>query len=535
MIKLYLKTVVIAIILLSLSIVVYFSGYNYIMNTGTQKIDLILDQGGFAEIQRALAKTPKVQWQEELDKLSLLAGRKISITKIADIDLISSQREAIYRNEIIFKGSDWIFLNYVALDTDVYQRIPETDLAVTMKHGVRANDTISSASQFMVRLISARLFGATPRNQKLVLTKLEKQYGFPIHLYSKDSAALPEKIKTQLQTNNLAFQAPENGYIINELFYNFPARSEVLALGPISYTPVAHRITDIQNNYFYTFVILALFFVFALTWLFSRNVRKIFTLTQEYGRGNFSKQMLLGRTSVLQGVYENIIGMGASLHALIESQRNMSRFVAHEIRTPLYSMQLATDSLGEIEGLPVEARKYIAGFKEDIDDLNELVAQFLLYSQSSSHELRIIKSVSDIKSWLSGVVSRRQSNDIAVIFECDEQDNIDVSFDSKILKHVIDNVLLNALKFAEHSVVVTLLRDKTGVRINIEDDGPGIAPEDSEKIFEPFATLDASDTGTKHVGLGLAIAKSIVLLHHGALFVQESDLGGCLFVIKLPD
>ncbi|MDF1655487.1 MAG: ATP-binding protein [Coxiellaceae bacterium] len=160
--------------------------------------------------------------------------------------------------------------------------------------------------------------------------------------------------------------------------------------------------------------------------------------------------------------------------------------------------------------------------QDDIQQLNQLVSQFLLYSQSTGHELKIQKQSQDISAWLAELVVR---------YDCGESHEAIISFDAKLLKHAIDNVLTNALKFARSQVVVTLRVSPDRVSISIDDDGPGIPEEDKQTIFEPFATLGLSENYQKHTGLGLAIAASIVTLHSGAITVDRSSLGGCRFTV----
>lgn len=79
-----------------------------------------------------------------------------------------------------------------------------------------------------------------------------------------------------------------------------------------------------------------------------------------------------------------------------------------------------------------------------------------------------------------------------------------------------------------------MLIDQKNIVISIDDDGPGIADEDREKAFEAFSTLGQSKSFGGHIGLGLSIAKSIVQLHSGKIFIDHSPFGGCRFVIELP-
>ncbi|MDF1795614.1 MAG: ATP-binding protein [Coxiellaceae bacterium] len=135
---------------------------------------------------------------------------------------------------------------------------------------------------------------------------------------------------------------------------------------------------------------------------------------------------------------------------------------------------------------------------------------------------------------MADIVAHYQSTKIKLSYECVDASEVVVSFDAKLLKHAIENIITNALKFARHKIAVTLQASPDEVRIAIDDDGPGIPEADREKVFEPFATLNSIDDYQKHMGLGLAIAKSVVALHSGSISIQSSALGGCKLAIDLP-
>jgi signal transduction histidine kinase len=84
-------------------------------------------------------------------------------------------------------------------------------------------------------------------------------------------------------------------------------------------------------------------------------------------------------------------------------------------------------------------------------------------------------------------------------------------------------------------VHITLSGDHDTARVAVDDDGPGIPPDDRERVFERFTRLD--DSRARHQGgsgLGLAVVRSIVARHHGRIDVEDSPLGGARFVVELP-
>jgi len=331
----------------------------------------------------------------------------------------------------------------------------------------------------------------------------------------------------------LVFETNKNTSQIGTIYYAF--NGGILKIGPLSYLPITARISDVIYYFILVFFILSLGLIIFFSFLFIRNMKKIYKTTEHFSQGNFNVSEKISPASVLYGLHENINVMGEKLQQLIESKKNMSRFVAHEIRTPLYTMQLTLDAIVDIKNLPEEADEYIISLKEDIKQINDLVALFLLYSQSSDFDLKIKKERLNLKNWLKAIVERHQLSNLKIEFNMAGSDDRDVYFDPKLLKHAVENILVNAAKFANSKVTVSLLIDKKNTTIVIDDDGRGIVDEDREKAFEAFSTLGQSESFGGHIGLGLSIAKSIVQLHSGQIFIDRSPLGGCRFFIKLPN
>jgi signal transduction histidine kinase len=109
-----------------------------------------------------------------------------------------------------------------------------------------------------------------------------------------------------------------------------------------------------------------------------------------------------------------------------------------------------------------------------------------------------------------------------------------VSGDHDALRQLVWIILDNAFRYARGAIDVRLFTELGWARLAVLDDGPGVAPEEREKIFDRFYRSDPSRAGT-HAGLGLSIAQWIVNQHHGRITVGDAgDLGGAAFLIDLP-
>ena len=105
----------------------------------------------------------------------------------------------------------------------------------------------------------------------------------------------------------------------------------------------------------------------------------------------------------------------------------------------------------------------------------------------------------------------------------------------RLMERVLDNLLNNALRYCQSTVQASLLLNGNQATLVVEDDGPGIAPDAREQVFEPFVRLDPSrDRATGGCGLGLAIVHSIALAMGGTVVCDKSELGGARFTFRWP-
>jgi len=124
---------------------------------------------------------------------------------------------------------------------------------------------------------------------------------------------------------------------------------------------------------------------------------------------------------------------------------------------------------------------------------------------------------------------------VRVAFTADPEVDV-VDGDERRIKQVIFNLLSNAVKFTPPggAIDVSAARVNGEVKISVADTGPGIAPEDHDRIFEEFQQTDAGLEQRQGTGLGLALSKRLVELHGGRIWL-ESELGkGSTFVFTLP-
>lgn len=224
----------------------------------------------------------------------------------------------------------------------------------------------------------------------------------------------------------------------------------------------------------------------------------------------------------------------ARIDASFQRLREFSSDAAHELRTPLNRV----GNLAEValrSGDEAELRKALEAILETAEELSRTVEQLLLTAEIDEGRLALRQSSLDVDAWLARLtglyepVFEEREIELAV-----DSDAGSVEGDRELLDRVLVNLLENALRHASPGgrVEIGARRERGDVVLWVDDSGPGIPPEQRERVFDRFARLPGS--GGPGSGLGLALARSIVRLHGGEIAVADSPLGGARLRCRLP-
>jgi nitrogen fixation/metabolism regulation signal transduction histidine kinase len=230
----------------------------------------------------------------------------------------------------------------------------------------------------------------------------------------------------------------------------------------------------------------------------------------------------------------------------ISAWQDFARRLAHEIKNPLTPIQLAAQELDETyDGPDEEYRRKLeharAIIEEEVATLRRLVGEFSAFAKLPRADL----SPSDLNEVVHAIeasvpamledVGGEVPAPVKVRIQ-DATQPIDVRMDPMMLKRGVDNLVRNAVQSAYEAypdgggrvVVEAFRRGGSGI-IEVRDNGPGIAEENWERVFDPYYTTKSEGTG-----LGLAIVKKVVLEHAGEVRLDRAPEGGARFTIELP-
>lgn len=196
----------------------------------------------------------------------------------------------------------------------------------------------------------------------------------------------------------------------------------------------------------------------------------------------------------------------------------VSADLAHELRNPLASISAAVQFLGEGR----TDREFIDMLGDETKRITNLVNDFLLFARPADAPRQEV----NLAEMLELLINNRHSGK-EIHFSV--ADTATITANRTFMEVAVNNIVKNALEAAKSGVSVLLEKDQDEIRIEVEDDGPGISEDMRDKIFEPFVTTKADGTG-----LGLAIAYRIITSFGGNVTVGQSSSGGAKFTIAFP-
>ena len=260
--------------------------------------------------------------------------------------------------------------------------------------------------------------------------------------------------------------------------------------------------------------------------LFMRNqirpIKRLAIAADRFGKGREVPFFKLEGAREVRQASRAFLGMRERINRQIQQRTAMLAGVSHDLRTPLTRMKLQAEMLGDNDDAKA--------LRSDIDDMERMIDGYLQFARGEGDEVMERVDVMEILRRLEGNYTR---NGLDISVES-KSDSHELFLRPIAFERCMTNIISNAQKHAT-KVIVKVKSDDDNIFIFVDDDGVGIDEDHYEDVFKPFFREDKSrNTKTGGVGLGLPIAKDIVLAHGGDIALDRSPQKGLRVMISLP-
>ena len=292
--------------------------------------------------------------------------------------------------------------------------------------------------------------------------------------------------------------------------------------GILEFTTNKKRIYSSTTYIFILWMIGSSCILFIVALMFLRNqikpIRKLAIAVDRFGKGRDIKDFKPSGANEVRRAASAFQAMKERIENSITQRNRMFSSISHDIRTILTRMKL------ELEFIPKKEKKEL---EKDVNEMKEIVGEYLNYAKGEKKEKA--KKINIVKV-ISSILKRYLNKNISFV----RKENTYLFLKLNSFKRCFNNILSNSLKFA-NKINITYKKKKNHLLIIIDDDGPGIPPNERDKVLMPFYRIENSrnrDTGG--VGLGLTISSDIILAHGGNFYLDDSPQKGLRVKISLP-
>jgi signal transduction histidine kinase len=286
------------------------------------------------------------------------------------------------------------------------------------------------------------------------------------------------------------------------------------------------------HPFFATLAILALVMAVGSYPIARRVTRRLETLArtvERWGQGALESRVVVSGNDEVATLAATFNQAAERLDVLLGQQRQMLANASHELRSPLARLRMGLELIAD-EPDPARRQVMVQDIHRDIVELDALIEDVLLMSRSDARVPRRSLVAVDLRALVEEEAARTGA-------EVEAQGRPTIAGDLVLLRHLVRNLLENAQQHgAGASVCARLSADDSAVRLAVEDGGPGVPPEDWERIFAPFYRRGGPSgvpPANGH-GLGLALVRQVARYHGGDVAYHPRADGGSRFEVTLP-
>ena len=274
--------------------------------------------------------------------------------------------------------------------------------------------------------------------------------------------------------------------------------------------------------------------------LVSNPLQKVTESIDQVTMGQLDVSMELHTYSELVKISDSFNQMTGYIHEQDVARRDFVSNVSHELKTPLASMKVLSDSLLSQQGMPEELyREFLVDITQEIERMTQIINDLLSMVKLNKDTADMTVTNVSVNDLLEQLLKRlrpiAEKRNVELTLETFRPVVADI--DEVKISIALNNLIENAIKYNYDNgwVRVTLDADHKFFYVKIQDSGVGIPEDVQDRIFDRFYRVDkARSRDTGGTGLGLALTRSAILLHRGSIKLYSKEKEGTTFTVRIP-
>jgi len=395
----------------------------------------------------------------------------------------------------------------------------------------RARETAQLAAS-AVNLIRASLFAATPKKRPALFAEFASREGIRLRpaepedrVVAMEDSRFVNLLKRELgsrlgERTRLAASVDDvPGFWVSFRLDDDDDEEYWLVLP-------RHRAERSFAQHWLTWGLLAVALALAAAWLIasriSRPLKAMAASAEAVGRGRIPEPLPVNGGDELARLAAAFNAMARDLERHEKDRSEVLAGISHDLRTPLTRLRLEAE-------MSVTEESARQGIVADIEQMEAVISQFMDYARGEAGET---SAVADLAALLGNIAERQACIGRPLPTEIGPLPEL--ALRAKALTRAVTNLIDNAWKYGGGAVLLRATAVDNAIRIEVVDNGPGIPPQEVDRLKRPFTRLENARTDAGGTGLGLAIVDRVARLHGGQLDLLPSNNGGLLARLSIP-
>jgi signal transduction histidine kinase len=310
-----------------------------------------------------------------------------------------------------------------------------------------------------------------------------------------------------------------------------------------SFNDIYEMLGVINHKWFLLTIFISIavaFIVYFVSQFIMAPLKNILETIKKISDGQLHQRIEINGKNEYTEIANAINDMTEQLEQVESSRQEFVSNVSHELKTPLSSIKVLSESILLQEDMPTEMyREFLQDINSEVDRMTNIVNDLLALVKLDHREAALNVKETDLNKMIQDIMKRlyplAEKKNIELLYESNKDMVIDA--DEMKLSLAISNLIENGIKYTpdDGTVKVTIDGDHQNAFVTVQDTGIGISEEEQSKVFKRFYRVDKTrDRETGGTGLGLAITHSTVMLHNGSIKIVSSEGNGATFVVRLP-